>query len=153
MLNVRLVGDKKFKKELERGARRIIPETEKRLRRVSAFVVGDAQKQFKGSRTRALYKISGGRRVKRKKPRAVTSPANKLGIFTGQYRKSISFAIERKRRKLRSVIGPVGIIYAAVHEFGTHGQKKRQVLTPAVKMNEQRITRELGKVWRTVIRR
>ena len=133
-LKIKILGAKRLRRLLRRAAAKFEPEMAKNLRRAGEILISEAQKQFKGSRTRARFKIMGGRRVARSTPRAVTAPPNKLGIFTGQYRKSISQDVRRRgRRRWETEVGPVGIKYARTHEFGRGRIPKRPVLTPALK--------------------
>lgn len=151
-IRIRFIGRKEFQREMERAAVRFNPELAKNVRKAGEIIIGQARKEFKGERTRARFKISGGRRVTRKPPRAVTSPPGKLGVFEGTYRKQISQSLSRSGKSIKSEIGPVGVPYARRHELGTQGMPRRQVLTPAVKKTEKDVVRILGRTFGVVIR-
>ena len=148
MIRVRWIGRKKFERDMKRAARRLPSEMHRRLAMAGEAIVGEAQAHgFQGERTRALYRISGGRRVARKPPRAVTSPPNKLGVFSGAYRRAMSYEITGRKRHLNAEVGPVQIRYAPAHEFGLGNMPQRQVLTPAIKAKEKLVFALLGKTF------
>lgn len=146
--SVKVTGLEKSKRAMGKTAKVFPRQLEKNMRLAGEIVIGAARKQFKGSRTRAIYSISGGRRKKRKKPRPVTSPKDKLGIFEGAYTKSISLDARvtgpKKRRTFIVEVGP-SVVYAAAHEFGTGNMPQRQVLTPAVAETANQVFRLIGK--------
>lgn len=138
-IGVRIVGATELRREIETASRRVVPEAEQNVRKASEVVVGAALRQFKGSRTRALYEISGGKRIARKPPRPVTSPPDKLGVWEGTYRRAITYDVSRRGKQVESEVGPVGIAYARRHEFGILGMPQRQVITPAVEETKDRV--------------
>jgi hypothetical protein len=151
-VRVRVIGAKKLQRALDKAAKQFNPLLRRNLAKAANVVVGESQKQFVGSRTRAEYRISGGRRVRRKQPRPVTAPRNKLAVFEGTYRRQISYKVRGRKRRLVAEIGPVGIRYARVHEFGTHGQRRRPVMGPGLKNATPAVTRILGRTFSAVVR-
>lgn len=146
MIRVRVVGAKDLADDIQRAGRRLPSELVKKMRRATELTLRYAkEKRFKGSRTRALYQIKGGKRVKRKNPRPVTAPPGILGVFEGTYRSSLTGSIRRKPRGVRSIIGPgVRLAYPIAHELGLNGMPKRPVLEPSIDENVERIERVLG---------
>jgi len=145
MVGITLVGFQPLGKDADGWKTEIPTKFEKQMARVGEIVVGNAQRMFKGSRTRAKFMIKGGKRVKRKgKGRAITSPPHQLGIFEGTYRKSISYEVKRYSDKVTTTVGPVGIKYARVHEFGIGPMPERPVLGPAVDKSIKKAERLLG---------
>jgi hypothetical protein len=131
-------------------AKAIESETGRAVAKAGEFVIGDSRLQFEGERTHALYEISGGRVTRRRNPSTVTSPANKLGVFEGTYRKAISQEIAHSGSLWSTEVGPVGIPYAAAHEFGTARLPRRPVLGPGVDAALPKIDRVLGAVVRVI---
>lgn len=150
-IKVTFIGEKKLLKDLRAAKDKFNPRLRQQLAKAAEVVVGKARQQFVGSRTRSFYRISGGKRVARRPPWPVTAPPKKLGIFSGHYRKQISKTVKGRGRRLYAEIGPVGIRYAAVHEFGTHGQKKRPVLGPALEQSRGEVERILVGVWTGIV--
>jgi len=153
-MRVRIIGAKRSRRELEKSRRRFQPAVEKNLRAAGEIIIGQARREFKGSRTRSLYSISGGKRKRRNPPRPVTSPPRKLGVFEGTYRQSISMDLKDSRRgrsgrRWVAEIGPT-VIYAHRHEFGTKGMPQRQVLTPAVKKKQREVFKRIGRSFKVV---
>lgn len=142
-ISVRVLGLRRLQRTFARAKRGLLGATRSNLEKASLVLVGAAQKQFEGERTRARYKISGGERVERDNPRPVTSPPDRLGVFTGNYRNRITFDIKKSGRKLTAEVGPAGVPYARRHELGIR-TPERQVLTPAVKESADEIFRILG---------
>ena len=132
-----------FARNTKRAARKIPRAAEERIREAAEIAIGSMKKQFQGERTRARFKISGGRRIARKPPRPVSAPGNRLGVFEGTYRKSITSKIVRSGKNVDAIVGPFGIRYARVHEFGI-GTPKRPVLGPGIKAVEDEIFELVG---------
>ena len=150
-LSIKFVGLKAFQKSMKRAGRRLPSILEQQLRKAGEVVIGEARKQFKGERTRALYIVKKGKRKKRRNPRPVTSPPDKLGIFEGTYTKQISQQLSGSGRSLRTEIGPVGVPYARRHELGIR-MPKRPVLAPAIKEAEPKVVAILGRSFRIAFR-
>lgn len=142
-LDVKILGLRRLQRTFARARRRLLGVTRSRLEKASLVVVREAQRQFEGERTRAVYEIKGGKRKRRESPRPVTSPPDKLGVFTGNYRKRITFDIKKGNRKLIAEVGPAGVPYALRHELGTR-TPERQVMTPAAKESADEVFRILG---------
>lgn len=148
MIKLRWVGLKRFRRDMDRGAKKLRPALRRNLGLAAEAVVGEAQRHgFRGSRTRARFRISGGRRVARIPPWPVTSPPSKLGVFTGFYRRAISKDIKQSGRRLTAEVGPVGVRYARAHEFGVGRMPERPVIGPAVKAQEKYVYRLLGRTF------
>ena len=145
-----ILGLKELKDDVKDAERDFATEVERNIRDAADMVVGLAQRNFRGSRTRALYMIRGGRRVKRKPPRPITSPPHMLGVFEGTYKRAISRDVRRNGKMVTAEIGPVGIRYARRHEFGTLGMPQRMVLTPAVEDSRERNFAMLGQSFRVL---
>lgn len=152
-LKMRVMGSKKMEAAMKRNVRVFEPAVMKQITLAGEVVIGAARKEFKGSRTRSLYEISGGKRKLRAKPRAITSPPKQLGVFEGAYRKSISQDVEikgpRTRRRWTTTVGPT-VIYAAAHEFGKGNLPERQVLTPAIKKTQNKVFKIIGKAFKVL---
>jgi len=133
-----------FDRNLKRAKKKLPGEIEKNLSKAAEYVIGQAKQEFQGERTRALYMIKGGRAVRRKNPRPVSSPPGKLGIFEGTYRKAITKRIVRSGRYIDALVGPFGIAYARRHEFGTGGMPKRPVLAPAIAKTQHIVEKLIG---------
>jgi phage gpG-like protein len=150
-IGIRIEGTEEQARDLERAGDRLPQALDTQLRLASELIVGASQRNFKGERTRAEYEIKGGKRVRRKTPRPVTSPANMLGVFEGRYRQSISYTVTRHQNlTLSSEIGPVGVIYAPVHEFGLGVIPARPVLTPAIDSTRDRVYGLIGHAFKVV---
>lgn len=150
-IKIRFLGVTAMRRQLDRAQRRFGPEMEKNLRKSGEIVVSAAKREFRGNRTRALYEISKGRRRKREFPRPITSPPHMLGVWTGQYRKSITYDLRHKTRRTYAIeVGPEGIIYARAHEFGIGRMPQRQVLTPGVKKSERKVVQLLGTTFKVI---
>ncbi|RMF18882.1 MAG: hypothetical protein D6760_13535 [Deltaproteobacteria bacterium] len=150
MIGIRVLGLRRFREDIAHENALRKSRIGAKLARAAEYVASDAKRNFKGERTRARYMIKGGRRVRRKHPRPVTSPPNMLGVFEGTYRRAITWTLRRSGREIVAEVGPSGIKYPPAHEFGTHGMPKRPVLTPAVEKNRQRVFRLLGAAIRIV---
>lgn len=121
-----------WRRRCQEAQRRVSRELSQCGARIGEVVRREAISQFAGERTRALYQIVGGKRRKRKRPRPVTSPPHQLGIFSGLYRRTISYQVTTSGRAVRVEVGPVGIQYPRAHEYGLGRMPKRPVLEPAV---------------------
>jgi hypothetical protein len=136
---IRWFGRTEFLRRLSLATALFMPEMGRNLKLAGEIVIGKSREQFQGSRTRA-----------RRKGRAVTSPDDKLGVDTGQYRKSITQDARRVgTRRWVTEVGPQ-VKYARVHELGIGRQPRRQVLTPGVKKSEAQVVRIIGRTFRVV---
>ncbi|MBP7570904.1 MAG: hypothetical protein KBA95_12665 [Acidobacteria bacterium] len=157
MIRFAIFGAGEYAHDLRRAADKLQPEMLRNLHRASALLVGEAQKWFRGSRTRALYTIRGGRRVKRPHPLPVTSPPHMLGVFEGYYRQQINYGLSSLGKTMTSEVGPAGVIYARIHEFGGrtgrgHGayMPPRPVLTPAIAKTQEAVFGLLGQSFKVL---
>lgn len=142
--NIKILGANELRQELATAGASVPGELEKNVRRAGEIVTSAAQRNFKGSRTRALYQILNGKRVRRKPPWPVTSPPDMLGVFEGTYRRAISYDVTHVGTRVTAEVGPVKVVYAPVHEFGLGRMPARPVLTPAVESNKERVFAMLG---------
>lgn len=151
MLNpIQWVGLIPLERDLTKASLSFGAEVEKNLRLASEGVTTEAKRNFRGSRTRSLYTIRGGRRVKRNPPLPITSPPNMLGVFEGRYRQAITYSVSKSGSRYLSEVGPVGIPYAPAHEFGTGRLPARPVLTPAVEKRQEETFRLIGLSFRVL---
>lgn len=138
-LILKILGLKEWRRDLGAAARKIPGEQLKNTRKAAEIIVGQARKEFKGSRTRA-----------RRKKRPVTSPPDKLGVDIGTYRKQISATVRRRGKSVVAEVGPVGLVYPVLHEYGLGRMPKRQVITPAVEKTEDKQIALIGRTFKVL---
>lgn len=152
---IRLTGVRLFRAFLAVKAQLTGNAVEQTLRRVGERIARDAAKNFQGERTRAKFVPSRKGRRRRKRPRGVSSPPDKLGSFTGQLRRSIGVRVEKSGFKVAVLVGPrARVKYAAVHELGYAPLHipKRPFLTPAFDKNKAWAERQLQRKINLVLR-
>lgn len=133
-------------KGFKQAAKKLPKDIEKSILFVSEIIIGSMKKQFVGERTRAI-----------RHGRTPSSPDDKLGVLDGTYKKSITRKVQRQGKEITALIGPFGIIYARIHEFGgttPRGGKirARPVLGPGVKAVQKQVEKILGESIDTTIR-
>jgi hypothetical protein len=146
MIEILIIGATVAAQSFEADAVALPGQAEKFVRYAGELVIGESKRQFVGSRTRSLYAISGGRRVRRNPPRPVTSPPNKLGVFEGRYRQAITQDVRHTGHFWETEIGPEGIPYARVHELGIGRMPKRPVMQPGLEAALPRIVASADKI-------
>lgn len=142
--NIKILGANEFRQELATAGASVPAALEDKIRKAAELVTNESKKNFKGWRTKALYEIVNGKRVRRKPPLPVTSPPDMLGAFENHYKKAISYSVTHAGTRVTAEVGPIGIIYARVHEFGLGRIPPRPVLTPAVEKTTERIYKYIG---------
>lgn len=151
MIKFKIIGLDDLRRDVAKAADELPPEINQNVAKAAEIVLGAALENFKGERTHALYEIHGGKRRKREIPRPITSPPEMLGVFEGTYRKSITTSVQRLGKSTTAEIGPVGIRYAPVHEFGGGNNiPARPVLTPAVADTAERVFDLIGQSFRVI---
>jgi hypothetical protein len=151
-----VLKDRGFRRHLKGARKNFMGTLERNVRLAAEIVTGAAKEQFVGERTRALNMISGGRVITRKPPRPISSPADKLGVFTGHYRRAIGNSIRVIGKRVHAEVGPLAAVpYARVHEFGGKAGRnvvmpKRPVISPAVEATKERVFRLIGKTFRVL---
>lgn len=151
MIAILMIGVAQVEREFEVRAAQMPSNAERFVRRAGEIIIGESRKQFVGSRTRSRYEIRGGKRVARHPARPVTSPADKLGVFEGTYRKQITQDVRRVASgTYETEIGPDGIPYARVHELGIGRMPKRPVMAPGLEAALPKIERDADRLgeWR-----
>jgi hypothetical protein len=155
-LRVAFIGGKRLERDLQKAQARIVPELEKNMNTAALLVLGDAQRRIRGSRTRSFFEVVGGRRKRRKTPRAVTAKPNETGIFEGRLRQSASHDIRRKGAKVIDVELGFATVYAPVHEnglragFGNRPMPRRPFLGPAIKAKAEAVFRIIGRTFKVI---
>ncbi len=132
---VTLKGDKRFRKRMQKAPKKVRSEAEKRLRIGGELLVGAAQKEIRGSRSRA--KRTGG---------AVTAKAGRLGVDTGRGRQSIAVQVRKKGKFTEVVVAAFGVSYMSIHEL----RGKYTWLKPGLRKVSKRIKKEFGQIFKVV---
>lgn len=145
-MKIKWIGLARFQRKAGDASRKIPRALRERLTKGAAVVIRTgARKYFKGERTKAIRSHKPPYR-RRKSPRPITSPPDKLGSFTGAYRNKMGFDVRRRGRGAEAVLGTPADIgkYAAAHEFGLGRMPARPVFSRAAKDEEDFIVRQLG---------
>lgn len=155
-----MLGLSQFGDAMSKAADQFPTKAKTNLGKAAEIVIANAQyEQMGGNRTRAYFKVSGGRLVKRRfrgnqKPN-VTAKPDQLGILFGFLRRSISADVKQvSLRKYQAEIGPKGVPYARIHELGGmtgRGHKvkmpKRPYMAPAEKATREDVLKLLGRTF------
>ena len=142
-MRVVITGARELARDLDRGGRRLPSAVEKAVRLASELLVGAAQREMQGSRTRAI-----------RLGRAITARPGVLGIDYGRLRQSMSYTVERRGRLIRGEVGP-RVVYARIHELGGVAGRgaripRRPYLAPAIKKTASKILKLLGRAFSVV---
>lgn len=148
-IRIAIIGGKKLAADMKRAARRVHgSELRKNVGKAAEIVTRAAILEISGSRTRSRFAIKGGKRVRRKTPRAVTAKGNRLGVFEDRLRQSIDNDVFRTARGFDAEIG-TAVVYAPRHEFGRK-MPKRPFMQPALDKTKEQVVRLLGRTFKVV---
>lgn len=148
VIRVAIIG-KKLAADMQRAARKVRgSELRKNVGKSAEIVTRAAVQEISGSRTRSFFAIKGGKRVRRKTPRAVTAKSNRLGVFEGRLRQSIDNDVFKTSNGYDAEVG-TAVVHAPRHEFGRN-MPKRPFMQPALDKTKERVVRLLGRTFKVV---
>lgn len=140
---VSFIGLPALRAEMSRAAVRLQPVMREQVEKAATLVENASIKNIAGSRTRSLFMVKGGKRVRRKTPLPITARPDQTGIFGGRLRQSASHRVSPPGKSVEAEVG-FSAIYAKRQE------NMRSFLGRAVKETQERVFALIGQTFKVL---